>query len=98
MRCRSLPKSRFIRFRSTIPVSKAFDLSSLSASSRRDFSIDLAKLDCLSSSFRTDSSCLEWAFLESERRLKLEWVEMELFLVRQLTPVAATELTKLYIS
>lgn len=53
--------------------------------------MDLAKLDCLSSYFRTDSSCLEWAFLESDSRLKLECVEMELFLVRQLTPVAATK-------
>lgn len=53
--------------------------------------MDLAKLDCLSSSFKTDSSCLECAFLESDSLLKLEWVEMELFLVRQLTPVAATE-------
>ena len=73
-----------------MPVSKALDLSIFSASYLRDFSMDLAKLDCLSSSFKTDSSCLEWVFLESESRLKLECVAMELFLVRQLTPVAAT--------
>ena len=96
--CRSLPTRRFIRFSAFIPFSKFYEPSITSASARREWIIDLAKLDCLSYSFNIYSNCLECVFRTIENLPNREWVEMELFLAFQLIPVAPTALDKFYVS